>query len=217
MTRIVTTTYRYKPPPKKRKAVAIAGGTGPHAAKLKIERMFREGTERPGRGCDATVAAPPAQPRAAAVGPDTADAPDACAASATPFQTAIAAAPVLRLVSTRPHLAGPGGQAGDPMSRAPPRRHWRSYGNDPLPTGREALDEPFAAFPSWFMRVTCERCGRERMFNEAHSSQRSMLIRDIIAKMRHDGCGGMAEKVELLSGIEGVSSRPVRRIVLREG
>ena len=52
------------------------------------------------------------------------------------------------------------------------------------------------------------------MFNEAHSSQRSMLIRDIIAKMRHDGCGGMAEKVELLSGIEGVSSRPVRKIVL---
>ena len=65
---------------------------------------------------------------------------------------------------------------------------------------------------------TCERCGRERMVNEAHSSTgRSMLIRDIIAKMRHDGCGGMAEKVELLSGIEGVSSRPVRRIVLREG
>ena len=56
------------------------------------------------------------------------------------------------------------------MSRAPPQRHWRSYGNDPLPTGAEALDEPFAAFPSWFMRVTCERCGQERMFNEAHSS-----------------------------------------------
>ena len=37
------------------------------------------------------------------------------------------------------------------MSRAPPQRHWRSYGNDPLPTGAEALDEPFAAFPSWFM------------------------------------------------------------------
>ena len=34
------------------------------------------------------------------------------------------------------------------MSRAPPQRHWRSYGNDPLPTGAEALDEPFAAFPS---------------------------------------------------------------------
>ena len=62
------------------------------------------------------------------------------------------------------------------MSRAPPQRHWRSYGNDPLPTGAEALDEPFAAFPSWFMRVTCERCGQERMFNEAHSSQRTMRI-----------------------------------------
>ena len=103
------------------------------------------------------------------------------------------------------------------MSRAPPQRHWRSYGNDPLPTGTEALDEPFAAFPSWFMRVTCERCGQERMFNEAHSGQHKMRIRDIIDKMRHDGCGGMAEKVELLTGIEGVSSGPVRRIVLREG
>ena len=44
-----------------------------------------------------------------------------------------------------------------------------------------------------------------------------MRIRDIIEKMRHDGCGGRAEKVELLSGIEGVSSRPVRRIVLIDG
>jgi hypothetical protein len=101
--------------------------------------------------------------------------------------------------------------------RTAPRRHWRSYGNDPLPSGPEALDEPFAAFPSWFMRVTCERCGQERMFNEAHSSQRAMLIRDIIAKMRHDGCGGRAGKAELLTGIECVSSRPVRRIVVRTG
>jgi hypothetical protein len=98
-------------------------------------------------------------------------------------------------------------------------RHWRSYGNDPLPTGAEALDEPFAAFPSWFMRVACERCGQERMFNEAHASaaQRGMLIRDILDKMRHDGCGGLAGKAELLTGIEGVSSGPVRRIVVRTG
>ena len=41
-----------------------------------------------------------------------------------------------------------------------------------------------------------------------------MPIRDILAKMRHDGCGGLAGKAELLTGIEGVSSRPVRRIVL---
>lgn len=35
-----------------------------------------------------------------------------------------------------------------------PKRHWRSYGNAPLPTGQEAMDEPFAAFPSWFLRIT---------------------------------------------------------------
>jgi hypothetical protein len=32
-----------------------------------------------------------------------------------------------------------------------------------------------------------------------------------IACVRHDGCGGRARKVELLAGIEGASSRPVRR------
>jgi hypothetical protein len=40
---------------------------------------------------------------------------------------------------------------------------------------------------------------------------RAMQIRDIIARMRHDGCGGRAGKVELITGIEGASSRPVRR------
>jgi hypothetical protein len=42
----------------------------------------------------------------------------------------------------------------------------------------------------------------------------SMTIRAIIAKMRHDGCGGRAARAELLTGIEGASSRPVRKIVL---
>jgi hypothetical protein len=38
------------------------------------------------------------------------------------------------------------------------------------------------------MRVTCDRCGQERMFFETHAAgQRDMLIRDIIARMRHDG------------------------------
>ena len=45
---------------------------------------------------------------------------------------------------------------------------------------------------------------------------RSDLLRDILAKMRHDGCSGLAAKAELLTGVEGVSSRPVRRIVLLE-
>jgi hypothetical protein len=35
--------------------------------------------------------------------------------------------------------------------------------------GREALAEPFAAFPSWFMRITCDRCGKDGMLNEAHT------------------------------------------------
>jgi len=43
-----------------------------------------------------------------------------------------------------------------------------------------------------------------------------MPIRTILARMRHDGCGGRAGKAELLSGIEGVSRRPVRKIVLRQ-
>jgi hypothetical protein len=37
--------------------------------------------------------------------------------------------------------------------RAIPARHWRSYGDDPLPSAAEALAEPFSAFPSWFMRI----------------------------------------------------------------
>ncbi len=95
-----------------------------------------------------------------------------------------------------------------------PRRHWRSYGNDPLPSGTEALAEPFAAFPSWFLRITCDRCGKDRMVAETHAPWRDRSLRDILARMRHDGCGGLAGKAELLTGIEGVSSRPVRKIVL---
>ena len=102
-------------------------------------------------------------------------------------------------------------------ARPVPARHWRSYGTDPLPTGKQALNEPFAAFPSWFMRITCDRCGKDRMFSEAHAAQSGMLIRDIIAKMRHDGCGGQPGRAELLTGITGASSQPVRRIVLIDG
>jgi hypothetical protein len=65
-----------------------------------------------------------------------------------------------------------------------PPRHWRSYGDDPLPSGQEALDEPFAAFPSWFMRITCDRCGKDRMLSETHTKQGAMLIRDILKRMR---------------------------------
>jgi hypothetical protein len=42
-------------------------------------------------------------------------------------------------------------------------------------------------------------------------------IREILARMRHGGCGGRAGKAELLTGSEGTSSRPVRRILLQQG
>ena len=101
--------------------------------------------------------------------------------------------------------------------RTIPTRHWRTYGNDPLPTGAEALVEPFAAFPSWFLRIECDRCGKVQMVNQEHYARPNMPIRAILAKMRHERCGGRAGKAELLTGIEGVSSRPVRRIKLRGG
>ena len=70
-----------------------------------------------------------------------------------------------------------------------PRRHWRCYGNDPLPTPAEALVEPFSAFPSWFLRIERDRCGKVQMVNESHAKWRDRTLRDIVAKMRHDGCG----------------------------
>jgi hypothetical protein len=55
------------------------------------------------------------------------------------------------------------------------------------------------------MRITFDRCGKDRMLNEVHTParQRAMSLRDIIANMRHDGCGGRAGRVELLTGIGG--------------
>jgi len=63
----------------------------------------------------------------------------------------------------------------------PPARHWRRHGTDPLPTGAEALDEPFNAFPSWFLRITCARCGQERMVNQVHAAKSDLPLRDILA------------------------------------
>jgi len=52
------------------------------------------------------------------------------------------------------------------------------------------------------------------MVNESHAQWRDRSLWVILGKMRHDGCGGLAGEAELLTGIEGASSRPVRRIVL---
>jgi hypothetical protein len=100
------------------------------------------------------------------------------------------------------------------LASGPTRRHWRSYGDAPLPTPAEALDEPFSAFPSWFLRITCDRCGKVVMHNEAHMTdrQRGIVLRVLLNRMRHDGCGGLPAKAELLTGVAGTSSRPVRRL-----
>jgi hypothetical protein len=80
------------------------------------------------------------------------------------------------------------------------------------------MDKPFAAFPSWSLRIECDRCGKMRMISETHIPVPAVtLLREILDRMRHDGCGGRAGRAELLTGIEGVSSRPVRWILLREG
>ena len=76
------------------------------------------------------------------------------------------------------------------------------------------LGSPAQAFPSWFLRIECDRCGKVQLVNQIHVPHDQLLIRQILARMRHDGCGGRAAKAELLTGVQGVSSRPVRRIVL---
>ena len=58
--------------------------------------------------------------------------------------------------------------------------------------------------------------GKDGFLVEPSLTIRDMPLRDIIKRMRHDGCGGRAGTVELLTGIEGVTSRPVRRIRLME-
>jgi hypothetical protein len=95
---------------------------------------------------------------------------------------------------------------------AVPARHWRCYGDAPLPSGQEAMDEPLSTFPSWFMRITCGRCGKDRLLNEAHTTgrRRDMPLRALLARMRHDGCGGIAGKAELLNRRRGRVQRKRR-------
>ena len=70
------------------------------------------------------------------------------------------------------------------IARPVPSRHWRCYGDHPLPSGPEALDEPLVAFPSWYLRIVCERRGNERMVSEVHLPQRALPLRDILDRAR---------------------------------
>ena len=67
-----------------------------------------------------------------------------------------------------------------------------------------------SVYPGGFVGIRSQ----VQMVNEAHMKRGAMPISDIIARKPHNGCGGRAGKAELLTGIEGASSRPVRKIVL---
>ena len=94
---------------------------------------------------------------------------------------------------------------------------YRSWGDDPLPSRDEALTSPLRAFRSWYLRMECIKCGRERWLAETHLTLRGkgdILVRDIIARLRHgDRCGGEPQLVELITGIPGIHPH-IRRIVL---
>jgi hypothetical protein len=77
----------------------------------------------------------------------------------------------------------------DVAYQSPPPRHWRSYGDHQLPTPADALAEPFAAFPSWFLRIECDRCGKGTMLNGER--RRNLPLNALLTRMRHDGCGGL--------------------------
>jgi hypothetical protein len=76
--------------------------------------------------------------------------------------------------------------------------------------------EPLRAFPSWFLRIECDRCGKDRMLNEVHmpEHQRGMALRVLIARMRHDGCGGSccaaADERRRTARHDALRLRPVR-------
>jgi hypothetical protein len=98
-----------------------------------------------------------------------------------------------------------------------PRHHWHSDGNDPLPSPHQALARPLRAFPSWSLRIECGRCGKKWIVNEADAPWRDLWLAEILARARHEGCGGRAAKAELLTDTEAASSGRVRRILLRGG
>ena len=118
----------------------------------------------------------------------------------------------------------------------PPSHVWHTYGTEPLPSRAEALALPLRAFPGWFLCIQCERCGETRMVHEAQTPWQDVrlvyVLRRFIAsvflglgvwlvyvlrRLQHAGCGGEAASVGLHSGITGVPSHRVRRIVLRGG
>jgi hypothetical protein len=68
--------------------------------------------------------------------------------------------------------------------------------------------EPLRAFPSWLLRVECERRGALRMISETHTPRGALTIREIRAHMRRDGCGGWPGRVERPYPMTGLDPKP---------
>ena len=67
---------------------------------------------------------------------------------------------------------------------------WPSDGDYPLPSVEEALQASLRAFPSWFLRIECERCNKVRMLNEAHVTAGRAIVDAVTSqrgKVRSDG------------------------------
>jgi hypothetical protein len=102
----------------------------------------------------------------------------------------------------------------------PPARRWRSYGTEPPPTAADALQQPLRGLPELVPahRVRALFQGKA-VLSEATMSERnrSPALCVLISRISHGSCGGRLGRAALLSGIDDVSFRPVRRIVLRAG
>jgi hypothetical protein len=56
----------------------------------------------------------------------------------------------------------------------------------PLPSPAEALQQPLAPLPSWFLGLTCDRCSEDRMVNETHAGRwRDLRLDEILACTRY--------------------------------
>jgi hypothetical protein len=79
------------------------------------------------------------------------------------------------------------------------------------------LNEPLCAFPSWFLRIECDRCHKVQVqwINQAHMPRSELPLRTMLARMRREHCGGRPATAELPTGTEAASSGLVGKIVLR--
>ena len=63
------------------------------------------------------------------------------------------------------------------------------------------MDETLRAFPRWVLKITCYRCGKDRMLEEAHAGrQRDMPLRVLISRMRHGYESAFGGRGDTLSG-----------------